>query len=79
MKQDTANYKFIKQQRGGTSQSNPVLNLIDKNRKMMVYHERPWCEKAVRGEMERQEDFVAKAMVYDPGSAGYFSVSKIRL
>ncbi len=72
MKQDTANYKFIKQQHRGTSQSNPVLNLIDKNRKTMVYHETPWCEKDVRGEMERQEDFVTKAMVYDPGETNCF-------
>lgn len=38
----------------------------------MVYHETPWCEKDVRGEMERQEDFVAKAIVYDPGESNCF-------
>ena len=48
MKQDTANYKFIKQQHRGTSQSNPVLNSIDTNRKMRIYHETPRCEKDVK-------------------------------
>lgn len=47
MKQDTANYKFIKQQHRGTSLSNPVLNSIDTNRKMMIYHETRPCEKDV--------------------------------
>lgn len=58
MKQDTANYKFIKQQHMGTSQSNPVHNSIGTNRKMMIYHETQRCEKDVMG---RREEYVAKA------------------
>lgn len=40
--------KFIKQQHRGTSQSNPVLNSIDTNRKMMAYDETLWCETDVK-------------------------------
>lgn len=55
MKQDMANYKFIKQQYGGTSQSNPVI-FIDTNRKMTVYNEAQWCEKDLK-EKWGQYDF----------------------
>lgn len=48
MKQDTANYKFIKQQQRGTFEFNLVLNSIDTNRKIMAYQGPPWCEKNVK-------------------------------
>lgn len=76
MKQDTANYKFIKQQHRGTSQSNPVHNSIDINRKMIVCQETPWCEKDVKGK-RKAGGLCCKSMYMilgpDPGERNYFS------